>query len=92
MGLTRGLQSEMCKADHKNFMARLHEYNKAYMDLHQTTVNGIENEDSVEARALKIKELREATLAVIKDYPELERDFDRFVSATRAAFKAVNPS
>lgn len=73
-------------------MARLHEYNTASIDLHQTKVNGVEPEGSIEARAQKVKELREATLAIVKDYPELERDFDRFVSATRAAFKAVNPS
>jgi hypothetical protein len=43
----------------------------------------------VEERARKMKELRERALELVKPFPELERDFDRFIACSRAAAKSI---
>lgn len=43
----------------------------------------------VDERYAKIKELREHALDIIKDFPDLVRDFDRFSACSRAAISAV---
>lgn len=46
-------------------------------------------EPGAEERYAQIKELRAHALDIIKDFPDLVRDFDRFHTCSKAAMSAV---
>ena len=43
-----------------------------------------------EARSQKATELRQTCLGLVQDFPDLQRDFDRFVTASRATMRSMN--
>jgi hypothetical protein len=90
--LRYGHQTElqMCKADLKRFNEALTAYNKAAMEGHKDSAGGASSNESIVERTQRIKALRATAIETLKDHPELERDFDRYVAAIRSMFKAVN--
>jgi hypothetical protein len=49
-------------------------------------------EPGVEERYAQIQELRAHALEILKDFPDLVRDFDRFQASSKAAWSAVTRS
>lgn len=50
---------------------------------------GAKPEPGAEERYAKFRELRAHALEIVKDFPDLVRDFDRFQASSKAAMSAV---
>ncbi|KAI9151522.1 hypothetical protein HJFPF1_08726 [Paramyrothecium foliicola] len=85
-------ETTMSKAEYTGFTASLHEYHEAAKASQKAANEGGAAPECMAASRQKVKDAREKTITYLKDYPELERDFDQFDTASRAAFKAVNSS
>lgn len=80
----RESQKTMRSKDHAQFMEAI----QGMMELWRKPAEAV---GGAQERARKAAELRQRSLDLVKDFPELERDFDRFVTASRATMRAFNP-
>lgn len=75
----------MRSKDYQEFMKSL----EGMMDLWTKPAEVV---GGAQERSRQTVELRQKCLEMVMGFPELERDFDRFVTASRATMRAFNPS
>lgn len=74
----------MRSKDHAEFMEAI----QGMMELWSKPAEAV---GGAQERARKAAELRQRCLDLVKGFPELEKDFDRFITASRATMRAFNP-
>lgn len=73
----------MRQQDFEDFMDSIH-------SLMEMWSKPAESFGGAEARSQKAAELRQKCMDLVKDFPDLQRDFDRFTTASRATMRAFN--
>lgn len=69
-----------------------HDFMDSLMGMMNLWTKSAEAVGGAQERSRKTAELRQKCVDLVKDFPELAADFDRFVTASRATTRAFNPS